>query len=106
MNETIEINVFFHHCLGGYGKEVMNMLRRVSKFSVYPHEFPLTLGRDFSGVVVDVGKLVKNVKAGDEVLGVIGPGSPGSHAQYLLATKDLVRMSPHIKSAKHEKNIR
>lgn len=31
-------------------------------------EFPLTLGRDFSGVIVDTGKDVKKFKAGDEVM--------------------------------------
>lgn len=30
-------------------------------------EFPLTLGRDFSGVVVETGKAVTKFKAGDEV---------------------------------------
>lgn len=31
-------------------------------------EFPLILGRDFSGVVVETGQAVKNFKPGDEVV--------------------------------------
>lgn len=51
----------------GYGSKVINILRNQSNPLVHNSEFPLTLGRDFSGVIVEIGKAVKNYKVGDEV---------------------------------------
>jgi NADPH:quinone reductase len=45
-----------------------------------PHEFPVTLGRDFAGVVEQVGDGVSAVSAGDEVLGFLPAMAPGVHA--------------------------
>lgn len=46
----------------------MGVLRRIGQKSLSPvSEFPLTLGRDCSGVVIDVGPNVTNLKPGDEV---------------------------------------
>jgi NADPH2:quinone reductase len=50
---------------GGYLKDVM------------PHEFPVTLGRDFAGVVSAVGSGVDGLTAGDAVWGIIA--SPTLH---------------------------
>ena len=44
---------------------------------------PLTLGADFSGEVVEVGKDVTHVKPGDEVFGVM-PFSSGTFSEYAL----------------------
>ena len=47
----------------------MDAARRLdSKSCSDPQHFPLTLGRDFSGVVVDTGKAVNTLKPGDEVI--------------------------------------
>ena len=45
-----------------------------------PHEFPVTLGRDFAGVVEQVGDRVSAVSAGDEVFGMVPAMVPAVHA--------------------------
>ena len=47
----------------GYGSKLLNIRRKAEKIE----EFPLILGRDFSGVVVKTGRLVKRFRVGDEV---------------------------------------
>ena len=47
----------------GYGAAFLNVWRRVEG----AEEFPLVLGRDFSGVVVKTGRLVRRFRPGDEV---------------------------------------
>jgi NADPH:quinone reductase-like Zn-dependent oxidoreductase len=44
-----------------------------------PHEFPVMLGRDFAGVVEDVGSGVDAVSAGDPVFGMVPAMGPGVH---------------------------
>jgi NADPH2:quinone reductase len=44
------------------------------------HEFPITLGRDYAGVVEQVGSEVTGFSAGDEVFGFIGAMNPTVHA--------------------------
>lgn len=51
--------------------------------------FPLTLGQDFAGDIVEVGKDVRNFKPGDKVFGF----ASGTYAEYAtLSVRDLVRM--------------
>ena len=40
---------------GGYGSATLNMLRQLYGTMHHDSEFPLTLGRDFSGHIVDMG---------------------------------------------------
>ena len=47
---------------------------------------PLVLGSDIAGVVARVGRLVKNAKAGDEV--VLSPGLSCMHCEYCLSGRD------------------
>lgn len=61
-----------------------------------PLQFPATLGGDFSGVVVEVGKDVLNVKQGDEVYGqaiIVGGGS-GSFAEFASTRAEHVARKP------------
>ncbi len=44
-----------------------------------PHEYPITLGRDFAGVVEQVGDGVGSVAAGDEVFGEVAAFVPPVH---------------------------
>jgi NADPH2:quinone reductase len=45
-----------------------------------PHEFPVTLGRDFAGVVAQVGEGVTGVATGDQVFGFVPAMAPGVRA--------------------------
>ena len=47
---------------------------------VVEHEFPISLGRDFSGVVEQAGEDVGGISEGDEVFGLIPGLSPKVHA--------------------------
>jgi len=56
------------------------------------YEFPVTLGRDFAGVVEDVGSAASRYKAGDEVYGFLLHADPtvhdGSWADYFVVRED------------------
>ena len=61
-----------------------------------PLQFPVTLGGDFSGIVMDVGDGVSGFMKGDEVYGqasVLGGGS-GSFAEFLSADPKTVASRP------------
>jgi NADPH:quinone reductase len=53
---------------------------------VLPHEYPVVLGRDFAGIVDQVGEQVSRYALGDEVFGVVfsQPLHAGSFAEYLV----------------------
>lgn len=53
--------------LGGYGAKLLNLRRDPLSGATSGREFPLILGRDVSGVVVDCGSEVTHVFPGDEV---------------------------------------
>lgn len=55
-----------------------------------PSSFPLTLGQDCSGEIVEVGAGVKKLKVGDEVFGF----AHGSYAEFATATEDSVALKP------------
>ena len=61
--------------------------------------FPATLGSDFSGVVVEVGEGVTNVKEGDEVYGMASAMTGGSFAEFTVV--DAKSLSPKPTRATH-----
>lgn len=51
-------------------------------------EFPLTVGRDFSGVIIDKGHSVgREYKVGDRVYGFVPLHRQGTHAEAVLTHK-------------------
>ncbi|MFC7546102.1 NADP-dependent oxidoreductase [Plantactinospora sp. GCM10030261] len=55
--------------------------------NMYEHRFPLALGKDFAGTVVDVGAGVTDLTVGDEVFGVVSrplPTDGGGFGEYLI----------------------
>ncbi|KAK2169508.1 hypothetical protein LSH36_9g09067 [Paralvinella palmiformis] len=72
--------------LGGYGAATMNAFRRLTCSFSEKNEFPLILGRDFSGVVVATGKAIpqSKFKPGDEVWGAGDPWRQGAFAEYTV----------------------
>jgi len=74
----------------------LNVLRRIlsatpwTKFS----EFPLTLGRDCAGTVVEVGGAVSSKWIGQEVYCAMGAQRQGSFADYVVASANSVSRKP------------
>jgi NADPH:quinone reductase-like Zn-dependent oxidoreductase len=62
------------------------------------HEFPVTLGRDFAGVVEQVGEGVSSVAPGDEVFGTIPPMAPpvhnGAWAERIVSSEQTLARRP------------
>ena len=60
--------MIFFSFADGYGEKLINLIRwQLGEKHFAGSEFPLTLGRDFSGVVTAVGKGVTGYNVGDEV---------------------------------------
>lgn len=54
-------------------------------------EFPITLGRDFVGIVKAKGRRVSdNIEIGDKVWGVIEPHQVGALAEYIVVDQKYV----------------
>ncbi|MEZ0392508.1 MAG: NADP-dependent oxidoreductase [Pseudobdellovibrionaceae bacterium] len=77
---AVGVNPFDWKVREGYMKEVM------------PAQFPLTLGHDFAGEVLQVGKGVHDYKPGDRVYGV---GS-GAYAEQVIVSEDKIAKIPPL----------
>lgn len=78
----------------GYGNSVLSNLRPENNGQ------GITLGRDFSGTIVDVGMTAcSEYKIGDEVWGATFPSSQGSHADFVTASTYTIAKKP--KNLKH-----
>ncbi|KAL3212762.1 hypothetical protein MRX96_007816 [Rhipicephalus microplus] len=84
--------------LDGYGRNVIDVLRRLQYFPYNKERFPMILGRDFSGEVVGVGHGVKEFRFGDEVWGATLAGRQGSHAEYITVPACIIAKKPKTKS--------
>uniref|UniRef100_A0A1A9WUD9 Enoyl reductase (ER) domain-containing protein n=1 Tax=Glossina brevipalpis TaxID=37001 RepID=A0A1A9WUD9_9MUSC len=83
--------------LGGYGATVLKVLR--CQPSVI--EFPITLGREFCGTLIQNGMSVNNFKLpiGQRVWGVVPvQNTQGAHAQYVCVPDYCVAMAPQTLS--------
>ena len=69
----------------------------------WPHQFPLILGWDLSGVVEELGKGVSQFKIGDEVYGLRDPTRGGAYADYIIVRETELALKPnslhHIRAA-------
>ena len=69
----------------------------------FPLSFPVSLGRDFSGVVAAVGAEVAGVGVGDEVFGMADAKRGGTHAEFVATDGDALARKPrnldHIEAA-------
>jgi NADPH2:quinone reductase len=65
---------------------------------MFPHEFPVLVGRDFAGVIEQVGAGVTGYKAGDAVFGFVPGMSPtvhdGAWAELIVVSNDRVAPRP------------
>ncbi|KAJ7386917.1 Reticulon-4-interacting protein 1, mitochondrial [Desmophyllum pertusum] len=70
----------------GYGETLFNLWRKLEKVD----EFPLILGRDFSGEVVKTGRLARRFRQGDQVWGTPSVIAGGTHGEFVVASQDEV----------------
>jgi len=82
----------------GYGSQILNTLRTQQAVLVggqFGTEFPLVLGRDFSGEVVDAGEVAaKEFVPGTEVFGATFPSRSGTHQEYAVVDDNCLLKKP------------
>ena len=61
--------------------------------------FPLILGRDFSGMVSALGSGVTDLKVGDDVFGVLETGRDGTYCEKIAIGAAIVAKKPAALSA-------
>jgi NADPH:quinone reductase-like Zn-dependent oxidoreductase len=63
-----------------------------------PHEYPITLGRDFAGIVEQVGDGVSSISVGDEVFGEVSAFAPpvhdGAWAERIVVSEQVLAKKP------------
>ena len=63
-----------------------------------PHEYPITLGRDFAGIVEQVGEGVSGISVGDEVFGevpaMVPPVHDGAWAERIVVSEQVLATKP------------
>ncbi|MDB5007101.1 MAG: NADPH:quinone reductase [Mucilaginibacter sp.] len=71
--------------------------------NAFPGKLPLTMGWDVSGVIMETGSKVKNLKNGDEVYSRPDPTKNGAFAEYIVVMADQVALKPisidHVSAA-------
>ncbi|XP_056150233.1 reticulon-4-interacting protein 1 homolog, mitochondrial-like [Lampris incognitus] len=83
---------------GGYGAKLLKLRRDPLSVMQSDSEFPLILGRDVSGVVVDCGSAVTHFYPGDEVWAAVPPWKQGSLAEFVALTEYEVSHKPKLVS--------
>lgn len=65
------------------------------RIGLYPQSFPMTLGVDFSGIVVGKGDMVRDFEVGDRVFGLVtAQASNGSYAQFTCVPQQMIAKIP------------
>ncbi|GJQ79174.1 hypothetical protein Trydic_g5423 [Trypoxylus dichotomus] len=75
----------------GYGSLIRKAMVNVSKNI---KELPITLGRDCTGIVVDIGRNVDHLEVGDEVWLTVPFWAPGTMTEYIVAPENRVSHKP------------
>ncbi|XP_070589387.1 reticulon-4-interacting protein 1, mitochondrial [Erythrolamprus reginae] len=78
----------------GYGASALRVKRDPLHITEKGTEFPLTLGRDVSGVIMECGPSVRYFKPGDEVWAAISPWKQGTLSEFVLASGNEVSRKP------------
>ncbi|XP_012537852.1 reticulon-4-interacting protein 1, mitochondrial [Monomorium pharaonis] len=105
--EAASVNPIDVSMTDGYGNTLLNAIRKTKTLTFRTFEemdLPLTLGRDFGGVIVSKGLAVGDrLKLGEEVWGVVPIEQQGCHANYVIVNSNLVNPRPrklsHIEAA-------
>uniref|UniRef100_A0AAQ4PKW5 NAD(P)H oxidoreductase RTN4IP1, mitochondrial n=1 Tax=Gasterosteus aculeatus aculeatus TaxID=481459 RepID=A0AAQ4PKW5_GASAC len=87
----------------GYGAAALSMKRDPLNIKQSGSEFPLVLGRDASGVIMECGLDVKHFRERDEVWAAIPPWKQGSLAEFVVLSANEVSHKPkslsHVEAA-------
>uniref|UniRef100_UPI00398F2ED6 reticulon-4-interacting protein 1 homolog, mitochondrial isoform X2 n=1 Tax=Pristiophorus japonicus TaxID=55135 RepID=UPI00398F2ED6 len=78
----------------GYGATALKMKRDPLNMKAAGSEFPLILGRDVSGVIMETGLNVSHFKPGDEVWAAVPPWKAGTLAEFVVASANEVAHKP------------
>uniref|UniRef100_A0A5S6Q7N4 PKS_ER domain-containing protein n=1 Tax=Trichuris muris TaxID=70415 RepID=A0A5S6Q7N4_TRIMR len=78
----------------GYGDVLFSTYLKFKTCTPNATRFPLVLGRDFSGTVVQVGGNVVDLKPGDEVFGSVSLESSGTFVDYLVSKEWSIAKKP------------
>lgn len=76
----------------GYGRILRKQLSRYNNNVV--GEFPVVLGRDCAGIIVDIGQKVNKFEIGDEVWFTVPYWLPGTMAEYVVVKERHVARKP------------
>lgn len=87
---SASVNPIDFRMRSGYGETLLNVWRKLENVE----EFPLILGRDFSGEVVKTGRLARRFKEGDEVWGTPSVIAAGTHGEFVVASQDEMSIKP------------
>lgn len=79
---------------GGYGAATLAMKRDPLNINKSHSEFPLILGRDVSGEIMECGLDVGYFKPGDEVWAAVPPWRQGSLAEFVVLSANEVSHKP------------
>ncbi|XP_053566567.1 reticulon-4-interacting protein 1, mitochondrial [Bombina bombina] len=82
----------------GYGASSLNMTRDPLNINSSSTEFPLILGRDLSGTVMECGINVKYFKPGDQVWAAVPPWKQGTLAELVVASGNEISLKPKVLS--------
>ncbi|XP_076268886.1 NAD(P)H oxidoreductase RTN4IP1, mitochondrial-like isoform X2 [Rhynchophorus ferrugineus] len=74
----------------GYGRNFRKILRKLYNES----DLPVTLGRDCTGIITDLGRKVKRLEIGDEVWVTLPYWSQGTLCQTILVSENRVAHKP------------
>ncbi|KMQ96511.1 reticulon-4-interacting protein mitochondrial-like protein [Lasius niger] len=92
--EAASVNPIDVAMTNGYGTTLLNLMRKAKNFTGGTYnelDLPLTLGRDFAGVIVSKGHDVGDrLELGEEVWGVVPMEQQGCHANYVVVNNNLV----------------
>ncbi|XP_073531891.1 reticulon-4-interacting protein 1, mitochondrial [Phyllobates terribilis] len=83
----------------GYGAKSLNMTRDPLHMKTPGSEFPMILGRDASGTIMECGLNVQYFKPGDQVWAAIPPWKQGTFSEFVVASVNEVSLKP--KSLSH-----
>ncbi|KAG5346359.1 RT4I1 protein, partial [Acromyrmex charruanus] len=105
--EAASVNPIDVAMTDGYGNTFLNVLRKTKNLffrTLGELDLPLTLGRDFAGIVISKGYNVGDrLEIGKEVWGVVPIEQQGCHANYVIVDSSLVNPRPqklsHIEAA-------